>query len=127
MTLILKRKDFARWQAGEKLPDTALCKAVKEMEGGLIDADLGGHLYKKRVAHPGGGKSGGYRTLLSARIGSRYVFLHGFPKSDKANITQDEKKALQFAGKVFLELPAEALSKALQSGVLLEVHCEQDH
>ena len=43
---ILKRKDFARWQAGEKLPDAALCKAVKEMEGGLIDADLGGLLYK---------------------------------------------------------------------------------
>ena len=107
MTHVLKRKDFARWQAGEKLPDAALCK--------------------ERVARPGGGKSGGYRTLLSARIGSRYVFLHGFPKSDKANITQDEKKALQFAGKVFLELSAEALSKALHSGVLSEVHCEQDH
>lgn len=64
---ILKRKDFARWQAGEKLSDTALCKAVQEMESGLIDADLGGHLYKKRVARPGAGKSGGYRTLLSAK------------------------------------------------------------
>lgn len=74
-----------------------------------------------------GGKSGGYRTLVSARIGSRYVFLHGFPKNDKANITQDEKKALQFAGKAFLQLSGETLSKALQSGVLLEVHCEQDH
>jgi hypothetical protein len=116
-----------RWQVSEKLPDAALCKAVQEMEDGLIDADLGGFLYKKRVARPGGGKSGGYRTLLSARIGSRYVFLHGFPKSDKANITQGEKKALQFAGKVFLELSAEALSKALQSGELLEVYCEQDH
>lgn len=124
---ILKRKEFARWQAGEKLPDAALCKAVKEMEKGLIDADLGGFLYKKRVARPGGGKSGGYRTLLSARIGDRYLFLHGFPKNDKANITQDEKKALQFAGKVFLELSGEALSQALKSGVLLEVHCEQDH
>ena len=127
MTGILKRKDFARWQEGEKLSDTALCIAVQEMENGLIDADLGGFLYKKRVARPGGGKSGGYRTLLSARLGNRYVFLHGFPKSDKANITQDEKKALQFAGKVFLELSADALSKALLSGVLLEVHCEQDH
>ena len=127
MAHILKRKDFARWQSGEKLPDAALCKAVQEMESGLIDADLGGFLYKKRVARSGCGKSGGYRTLLSARIGSRYVFLHGFPKSDKANITQDEKKALQFAGKVFLELSADALSKALLSGVLLEVHCEQDH
>ena len=37
-----KRKDFARWQAGENLPDTVLCKAVREMEAGLIDADLGG-------------------------------------------------------------------------------------
>lgn len=126
MTRILKRKDFARWQSGEKLPDAALCKAVQEMESGLIDADLGGFLYKKRVARPGGGKSSGYRTLLSAKIG-RYVFLHGFPKSDKANIAQDEKKALQFAGKVSLELSVEALSKALQLGVLLEVHCEQDH
>lgn len=67
----LKRKDFARWQAGEKLPDDALCHAVKEMEHGLIDADLGGFLYKKRVARPGGGKSGGYRTIISARIGRR--------------------------------------------------------
>ena len=127
MTGILKRKDFARWQVGEKLSDTALCIAVQEMENGLIDADLGGFLYKKRVARPGGGKRGGYRTLLSARLGNRYVFLHCFPKSDKANITQDEKKALQFAGKVFLELSADALSKALLSGVLLEVHGEQDH
>tara|TARA_R110002049_G_scaffold300752_3_gene492070 strand:- start:68959 stop:69342 length:384 start_codon:yes stop_codon:yes gene_type:complete len=125
---VLKRKDFARWQTGEKLSDAALCKAVQEMESGLIDADLGGHLYKKRVARPGGGKSGGYRTLLSARVGHRYVFLHGFPKSDKANITRDEKKALQYAGKVFLELSAKELVKALQAGVLLEVCCdEQNH
>lgn len=127
MTSILKRKDFARWQASEKLPDAALCKAVKEMQGGLIDGDLGGFLYKKRVARPGGGKSGGYRTLLSAKIGDRHVFLYGFPKSDKVNITQDEKRALQFAGKVFLELSGEALSQALKSGVLVEVHCEQNH
>lgn len=83
MTRILKRRDFARWQAGERLSDAALCKAVQEMESGLIDADLGGFLYKKRVARSGGGKSGGYRTLLSARIGSRYVFLHGFPRATR--------------------------------------------
>ena len=126
MTRSFKRRDFARWQTGERLPDTVLCKAVREMESGLVDADLGGLLYKKRVARPGSGKSGGYRTLLAARIGSRYVFLHGFPKSTTANITREEKRALQFAGKVFLELPVGNLSKALQSGVLLEVRCEQD-
>lgn len=56
MARVLKRKEFARWQAGEKLPDAALCKAVDEMQNGLIDADLGGGLFKKRVARPGGGR-----------------------------------------------------------------------
>lgn len=122
---VLKRKDFARWQAGEKLPDAALCKAVEEMERGLIDADLGGLLYKKRVARPGGGKRGGYRTVLSARINDRYVFLHGFAKKEKANIAQDEKTALQYAGKVFLDLSPADLTKALKAGVLVEVNCVQ--
>jgi hypothetical protein len=121
--MIFKRKDFARWQQSEKLPDDALCKAVKEMEAGLIDADLGGCLYKKRVARTGGGKSSGYRTLLSAKLGSRYIFLFGFPKSALANIRQDERRALQFAGKVFLTLSADGMSKALRAGVLEEVHC----
>jgi hypothetical protein len=66
--------------------------------------------------------------LLSARLGSRYVFLHGFPKNDKANITQDERKTLQFVGKMFLELSADDVTKALQIGVLLEVCCgKQTH
>ncbi|MBW7931148.1 MAG: type II toxin-antitoxin system RelE/ParE family toxin [Gammaproteobacteria bacterium] len=127
MTRILKRKHFARWQASEKLSDTVLCKAVREMERGLIDANLGGQLYKKRVTRSGGGKSGGYRTLLSARIGSRYIFLHGFTKNEKADITENEEKALRFAGRLFLDLSGESLVKALQSGVLMEVHCGQDH
>jgi hypothetical protein len=124
MDEIFKRKDFARWQLSEKLPDSALCNAVNEMNNGLIDADLGGNLYKKRVARPGSGKSSGYRTILSARIGNRFVFLYGFRKSDKPNITQDERKALQFAGKVFLDLSFENLKSAIKTGVLLEVHCE---
>ncbi|RAM64816.1 hypothetical protein RB25_12700 [Herbaspirillum rubrisubalbicans] len=127
MSEILKRKEFARWQIRENLPDEQLCKAVFEMEQGLIDAHLGGLLYKKRIARPGTGKRGGFRTLLSARIGRRYVFLHGFSKSDMDNISQDETKALQFAGSLFLELSDEALLKAMFAGVLLEVNCERYH
>lgn len=123
---ILKRRDFARWQSAEGVSDGALCNAIRAMELGLIDADLGRCLYKMRVARPKGGKSDGYRTLLSARLGNRYVFLHGFSKSEKANVTQEEKQALQYAGKVFLELGSDALANALEIGVLLEVRCEQD-
>lgn len=52
-------------------------------------------------------------------------FLHGFAKCDKANISLEEQKALRFAGKVFLELSPLALCRALKSGVLMEVCCEQ--
>lgn len=124
---ILKRKDFVRWQVRENLPDSVLCQAVSEIDRGLFDADLGGLLYKKRIARPVAGKRGGYRTLLSARLGDRCVFLHGFAKNDKANITQAEKAALQYAGKVFLDLAGDALDKALLSGVLMEVNCERYH
>ena len=58
-------------------------------------------------------------------MGDRYVFLYGFAKNDKATITQSEKKALRFAGKVFLDLSPAELTKAMQVGVLVEVHCVQ--
>jgi hypothetical protein len=122
---VFKRREFAKWQANEKLADSALCKAVEEMESGLIDADLGGCLYKKRIPRDGAGKSGGYRTLLSARVGARYVFLFGFAKSARANISAQEKKALRYASSVFLGLSPQALASALQVGTLEEVHCDQ--
>ncbi|MDH1655886.1 type II toxin-antitoxin system RelE/ParE family toxin [Pseudomonas mosselii] len=122
---VYKRREFARWQLKECVPDHLLCRAVLEMQSGLVDASLGGLLFKKRVAGLCSGKRGGYRTLLSARIGSRYVFLHGFAKSDMANVTPAEQKALQFAGRVFLQLSPHALATALGCGVLMEVHCDQ--
>lgn len=113
---VYKRKDFARWQVAERMSDQVLCAAVEEMRR---------ELFKKRVRCNGGGKQGGYRTLLSARAGTRYVFLHGFAKSDKSDVSPDERKALQFAGKVFLDLPPSALVQALNAGILMEICCEQ--
>lgn len=127
MLEVLKRKEFARWQTNEQIPDLALCTAIREMENGLIDANLGGFLYKKRIARPGAGKRSGYRTILSVRLGRRYVFLHGFQKNHQANITNSEIKALQFAGNIFLDLQENALSQAFKSGVLVKVDCEQNN
>jgi hypothetical protein len=41
------------------------------MAGGLIDADLGGHVVKKRVALPGQGKRGGARTIVATKLAER--------------------------------------------------------
>jgi hypothetical protein len=61
--------------------------------GGPLDADLGGGVFKQRIAREGGGKSGGFRTTILFRVGSHSFFAHGFAKSDKANVSAKELKA----------------------------------
>ena len=92
------------------LTDKALCDAVDEMQQGLIDADLGGNLYKKRVGIANRGKRGGVRTLLATNLGNRWFFLFGFEKNEKANITLDEKDSLLFLTKELLQLSEELLN-----------------
>lgn len=67
---VFKNKAVSKWAAKEGLTDKALLEAVGEMERGLIDADLGGHVVKKRVALAGRGKSGGARTFLAYKVGN---------------------------------------------------------
>ncbi|WP_343294037.1 type II toxin-antitoxin system RelE/ParE family toxin [Vandammella animalimorsus] len=59
MSRVFKTRYFSRWMHKTALTDPALCAAVEEMRCGLVDADLGGGVVKKRVALPGRGKSGG--------------------------------------------------------------------
>lgn len=125
--VVLKIRKFAKWQKLENLSDALLCEAVMEMHAGLIDACLGGLLFKKRVAGMSGGKRGGYRTMLSARVGSRYVFLHGFAKNERSNITAAEQRALQLTGKAILDMTCDATLIALQAGLLMEVCCGQQN
>ena len=53
MTRIFRTKTFSRWMRKNNLSDDALRQAVTEMAEGLIDADLGGGVVKKRVAMQG--------------------------------------------------------------------------
>ena len=71
MRRVFKTRHFSRWMRKTELIDQALCEAVVAMEQGLIDADLGGGVIKKRVALPGRGKSGSTRTLVAMNRGNR--------------------------------------------------------
>ena len=62
---LFKTKAFSRWARVEGLGDDAFAAAVFEIEAGLIDAELGGQVVKKRVALPGRGRRGGTRTLVA--------------------------------------------------------------
>jgi len=103
------------------LTDVCLCGAVSEIAQGLVDADLGGHLLKKRVALQGQGKRGGARTIVATKHGRRWFFLYGFEKSERANVDQDELKVLQEVAKELLEFDDRQLAAALTAGEIVEV------
>ena len=92
---VFKTRHFSRFAVKAGLGDAALCQAVIEMEQGLVDADLGGGIVKKRVSLSGQGKSGSSRTIVAHRQKSHWFFVYGFQKNDRSNITAREKTALQ--------------------------------
>jgi hypothetical protein len=119
--LVFKTKWFQKWATKEGLRDEALVSAIEEMTNGLIDADLGGHVVKKRVALPGRGKRGSLRTLLAFRLEEKAFFIYGFAKNERANITQKELKALKLLAEQLLSYTHAALDKAVRAGELVEV------
>ena len=121
---VYKTRWFDRWARKEGLSTASLCAAVNEMSEGLIDADLGGGLVKKRIGRLGQGKSGGYRTLVATNKGNRWVFVFGFPKNERSNIDKDETEALKKLAAHLLSLTAQAVFKAQSAGELTEVDCD---
>jgi hypothetical protein len=118
---VLKTKHFARWMKKTELTDEALCLAVDEMEQDLIDADLGGNLYKKRVGLANRGKRGGARTLLATTLGNRWFFMFGFEKNDKANITNEEKEVALGLAKELLQMPEAIINARIELKKLEEI------
>ena len=121
---VFKNKVFAKWAHKESLPDKALLVAVAEIEQGLIDADLGGGVFKKRVATTKG-KSGGSRTLIAYRVADKAFFVYGFTKNAKANITVTELKALKMLASDLLNYSDTELSLLLDAGALFEINTDE--
>lgn len=118
---IFKTKEFGKLARKEGLTDQLLMLAVDEMESGLVDADLGSHLYKKRIAQGNKGKSGSYRTLLAFKTGTKTFFLYCYAKSERDNITPKEKQALKIISKQYFKLSDEQLTHAIKTGALIEI------
>jgi hypothetical protein len=121
MRRVFKTRHFHRWMRKTELTDDVLCRAVTEMAKGLLDADLGGSIYKKRVGLPGRGKRGGARTLIATNLGTRWFFLFGFEKNERDNITYSELQGLQQIAQHLLASSAELLGTALQDDSLTEI------
>ncbi len=121
---VLKTPWFERFVRKERISDSALCEAVVRADKGLIDADLGGGLIKQRVARPGAGKSGGYRTLILYRRGARAVFAFGFAKSDVDNIDMKDEVRLKDLAELNLGFSDLEITRLVEDGKLVEVECD---
>lgn len=120
---VFKNKWFNRWARGEKIPDAALREAAQEVASGRVEADLGGSLFKKRIAKAGAGKSGGYRTIVGYKRpnSERIIFLYAFSKNERANISDKEEAALSVAAEAFISATDMQVSELLKKGSVWEV------
>jgi hypothetical protein len=118
---VYKTKEFSRFARKAQLGNAELIEAAKAVASGQWDADLGGGVFKQRIAREGGGKSGGFRTIILFKVGGHSFFVYGFAKNEKANITPKDLKALRKLAATYLALDAEGLKKASAAGEIAEV------
>jgi hypothetical protein len=122
---VFKNSRFHKFARKEKISDAMLCEAVERAERGQIDADLGAGLIKQRVARPGAGKSGGFRTLVFFRAETRAVFAFGFAKSDMANLDDAEEAYLKKAAKLVLGFADAQMDAEVAADRMFEVNCDE--
>ena len=112
---------FARFARKAGMDNGSLLVAAAEVAAGEHDADLGDGVFKQRVARPGGGRSGGFRTIILFRVGGHSFFAHGFAKNEKANVSAKELKALKQLAAVYLGFSEDEVGTAVAAGELIEV------
>ena len=119
---IFKNTWFARFASKEGIQDSELREIVSNvLETGQADANLGGDVYKVRIARPGEGKSGGYRVIVFFKIEERTFFHYGFAKADRDNISERELKIMKKQAKKHFAQSDEQIHKQLANGTLLEI------
>ena len=123
---VYQTKEFARFARRNKLSAKALWRAATDVAAGKFDADLGGGVFKQRIARSGSGKSGGFRTILFFREGRHSFFAYGFAKNERANISAKELKALKKLAGEMLEFSSAQIAAAEQAGELSELVDEYD-
>lgn len=123
---VYKTKEFSRFARKADLKSADLLDAAQAVASGQWDADLGGGVFKRRIARDGGGKSGGFRTIILFKVGGHSFFVHGFAKNEKANISPKELKALKALAATFLALDLSAIETAKSAGEIAEVTIDDE-
>jgi hypothetical protein len=122
-----KTPQFNRWARKNDLEDDDLCNAVREIAEGLYEANLGGGLFKKRIARSGQGKSSGFRTMIASNRKDRWVFLYGFAKNERSSVSGKEQEALRKVAGDLLTATPKTIETMTLNNKLMEVDCDEEN
>lgn len=92
------------------------------MDAGLVDANLGGFVYKKRVPLHSRGKRSGARTLVAFKTEDKAFFIYGFAKNQRSNVLPIELKALKLLASQLLSYAEKELTIAINKKELIEIY-----
>ncbi|CAN1502563.1 Toxin HigB-2 [Caulobacteraceae bacterium] len=112
---------FAKFARQEGIEDFQLVEAVVRANIGLIDADLGAGVIKQRISRQGAGKSGGFRTIIFFKARNRAIFMFGFAKKAKKNLTREELLEMKRASREMLQLSQDQIDHLVRLKKLQEI------
>jgi hypothetical protein len=118
---IYKNAWFGRFARREKIKDAVLKDAIARAERGIIDAELGGGVIKQRIARPGQGRSGGYRSIIIFQKGERALFVYGFAKSDREDIEPVELVGFKKLAKEWFTFSDQKIAAMIKNQELTEI------
>ena len=121
----LTTKWFKKWAKKSKLKDKDLLETIENLKDGLSTADLGSNLFKVRVKRENSGKSSGFRTIVVYKEYERAIFLYGFGKNEKENITKTELLYFKKLGNDFLALSPNEIKQLIENMSLFNIEVEE--
>lgn len=94
---------------------------MREIRAGLIDADLGAGLIKKRIPVDNRGKRGGARTILASAQGPHSYFIFGYLKNEQEDLGPEDLISLRVFAIELLVQRDEVIKNQLKQGGLQEI------
>lgn len=122
----LKTKWFSKWAKKHDVSNGHLLEVIENMKQNLSSVNLGGGLFKVRVASLDGGKSSGFRTIIVYRENDRSVIVYGFTKKEKDSLDKSELRNFKKMSKDILNLTEEEIKTAIKNEVFIEIGDENE-
>lgn len=122
---IFKTRYFSGWAQYEGIADKYLINAIRELEQGLHDGNLGGGVYKKRIGVRGRGKRGSARTIVAFKFSEHAYFMYGYAKKAKSTLSPKEELIYKALAKNYFAMSDQEIKLLESRGELIEV-CDDD-